>query len=234
MQGIKLSVCNVGARRDIVLITIIGYVDTATCNELIIIIQDHMKQNHYQIIADLGGVSYISSAGWGVFVGEIKNIRDKGGDLKIVQMTSEVFEVFEMLEFNRILNFYDTLEEAIDEFDIIRGIDITKVEELKSNAQKQPIAITKYPGASLGAGSKKWKSGGRHSAPAITPQEFALVEKIKLIVIEQPLKGAGYIRKRLRNEKYGNTKLGWVKIRSILKDLNLENKEKRFRFYRSR
>ena len=75
MQGIKLSVHFVGARLDIALVTIIGYVDTTTCQELAKIIQDLEKQKRYLIIADLGGVSYVSSAGWGVFVGEIKNIR---------------------------------------------------------------------------------------------------------------------------------------------------------------
>ena len=137
MQGIKIALNYVGARMDIALLTIIGYVDTTTCHELTKTIQDLIKQNFFQIIADLGGVTYVSSAGWGVFVGEIKNIRDRGGDLKIVQMSPEVFEVFEMLEFNKVLNYYDSIEEAIDEFDIIRGIDITRIEQ--ESIAKRPL-----------------------------------------------------------------------------------------------
>ena len=95
MHGIKLSLNQVGARGDLTLISITGYVDTTTCKELTRTIQNLIKQKQYQIIADLAGVSYVSSAGWGVFMGEIKNILEKGGDLKIVQMASEVFEVFE-------------------------------------------------------------------------------------------------------------------------------------------
>jgi len=128
MQGIKISVNYVGARFDIALITVLGYVDTTTCQELAKVFENIIKQKQYLIVADLGGVTYISSAGWGVFVSEIKNIQDRGGDLKIVQMSHEVFEVFEMLEFNKILNYYDSIEEAIDEFDIIRGIDISNNE----------------------------------------------------------------------------------------------------------
>ena len=33
-----------------------------------------LKQGRYQIIIDLGNVDYISSAGWGIFISEIKSI----------------------------------------------------------------------------------------------------------------------------------------------------------------
>ena len=115
MQGIKIGIQKVGAQFDICLLNISGYVDTTTCQELSQIIQELIQEKHFHIIGDLGGVTYISSAGWGVFMGEIKGIREKGGDIKVVHMNPEVFEVFEMLEFNRILNYYDSVEEAIND-----------------------------------------------------------------------------------------------------------------------
>ena len=233
MQGIKLSVHFVGARLDIALVTIIGYVDTTTCQELAKIIQDLEKQKRYLIIADLGGVSYVSSAGWGVFVGEIKNIRDRGGDLKIVQMTSEVFEVFEMLEFNRILNFYDSLEEAIDEFDMIRGIDITKVDEAAKRTSRSPAAL-KYPAMSVTAADTKRKTASTAAKSALAPKDYPLAEKIKHVVLENPIWGMREIQKQLNTEKYGRVKIGWFRLRALAKELNLETKEKRYRYYRSR
>lgn len=234
MQGIKLSVNYVGSRLDIALISIIGYVDTTTCQELAKLIQNLIKQKRYQIVADLGGVSYISSAGWGVFVGEIKNIRDQGGDLKIVQMNSEVFEVFEMLEFNRILNYYDSIEEAINEFDIIRGIDITKLDEGAREAQKKQASSVHYPRASVKSASHK-RSGSIPAAgdPPIV-KDLPLVEKIKMIVIENPFFNTSKICKELKTKKYGSVGLNWWRARSLLKQLNLENRGKRYRFYRSR
>ncbi len=234
MQGIKVSVNYVGARLDVVLLTITGYVDTTTCLDLTKQIQSLMKQKRYQIIADLGEVSYISSAGWGVFVGEIKNIREKGGDIKIVQMTPEVFEVFEMLEFNRILNYYDSIEEAIDEFDIIRGINITKPEERKGVPQISAKKHVRYPGspvASTGQTGISEDTGRKEKLPV---KDYPLVEKIKLIVVENPIWGIRSIQKQLRLEKYGNAKINLLKLHSLLKKLNLETKVKRYRFYRSR
>jgi len=233
MQGIKISVNYVGARLDIALITILGYVDTTTCRELTKVIQDLTEQKRYQIIVDLGGVTYISSAGWGVFVGEIKNIRERGGDLKIVQMTSEVFEVFEMLEFDRILNYYDSIEEAIDEFDILRGIDITKVDETTKNLRKSKANLH-YPQYPIAAAGQNKKSEEYNSQSPVSLKDFPLIEKIKRIVIEDPFLGINGIRKQLNTEKYGFVRVGWFRMRSLLKKLNLENKEKRYRFYRSR
>lgn len=227
MQGIKISISKVGAIQDITLITIAGYIDTTTCRELTRTIQEIMSQGQYLIVADLAGVSYVSSAGWGVFMGEIKNIRDKGGDLKIVQMNAEVFEVFEMLEFTKILNYYDTIEEAIDEFDIMRGVDITvsktPLQEGSTAAGEDGPASAAVPGQAL-----------RMQNPGKDDADIPLVEKIKRIVVESPLEGARQIRKKLNTEKYGFTKVTWLRIRKILRELNLETKDKRYRYYRSR
>ncbi len=232
MQGMKISLSKVGAKQDISLITISGYVDTTTCKELARTIQDTVEQRQYLIICDLAGVSYVSSAGWGVFMGEIKNIRDKGGDLKVVQMNPEVFEVFEMLEFTRILNYYDTLEEAIDEFDIIRGLDIT--------ASRSPVQAETVSGDARNQGVPEGTVPVQvhHNLQSFSldsePDELPLAEKVKKIVLENPLGGARNIQKRLLIEKYGTSKVSWFKIRSVLKELNLDTKNKRYRYYRSR
>jgi len=230
VQGMKTATYWVGTQRDVALVTVQGYVDTTTCKELARQIRALMDQGHLLIIVDLGGVSYISSAGWGVFVGEIKNIREKGGDLKIVQMTAEVIEVFEMLEFNRILNHYETIEEAIDEFDLIRGIDIAQPQ---SSGQTATAKLPDHYPAPISSGGKKVSSEARISA-SITPAEFPLVEKIKRIVVENPKGGVRSIRLKLRSETYGFSRVGWFRVRKILKELNLETRDKRFRFYRSR
>ena len=234
MQGIKVRVTFVGARFDIALIMIMGYIDTTTCQELAKIIRDLMAKKKYQIIADLGGVTYISSAGWGVFVGEIKNIRDHGGDIKLVQMNSEVYEVFEMLEFNRILNHYDSIEETINDFDIIRGLDITQGTLVKRKSKgKVRKPITPYPIVAMTTDANAGSSAVS-GKPIVPAREFPLVEKVKMIILENPFWGITDICKQLKNDKYGSVRIGFFKMHSLLRKLNLETKEKRYRFYRSR
>jgi anti-sigma B factor antagonist len=233
MQGIQIQIFQVGARLDLSLITVSGYIDTTTCPEMAGIIQDLMRQKKVQIIVDLGRVTYISSAGWGVFVGEIKNIREQGGDLKFVRMVPEVAEVFEMLEFHKILNTYESVEEAVDEFDLLRGIDITETERQNPKSPTRPpipISIEKPPVA-------PGLQGKRTAADAedeLSYKDFPVVERIKKIVIENPMAGLMEIRRRLGTEKYGYVRIGPLRLFSLLRTLNLETREKRHRFYRSR
>ena len=58
-------------------------------------------------------MEYLSSAGWRVFLNEIKKIRDNGGDLKLACMQPDVCEIYDLLELSFILKTYDTAEEAV-------------------------------------------------------------------------------------------------------------------------
>ncbi len=240
MQGIELALNNIGARGDIVLVKLKGYIDTTTSSEVSAKLNNIINDGIYQLIIDMGGVNYVSSAGWGVFVGEIRNIREHGGDLKIVQMTPDVNEVFEMLEFNRILDYYETIEEAVNDFDICIGLDITKsVQRKKAPANADAVAVSiPSPKAMAQKTSPKSerrpKSRHSFSKPKINEATLPLVEKIKLIVVENPNDGSKQIRKKLNSQRFGFEKVGFFKIRDILKKYNLETREKRYRFYRSR
>lgn len=237
MEGIQISESRVGARRDIAMLTVKGYVDTMTCSILLNRITENMNNGTLQIIIDMAQVNYVSSAGWGVFVGEIKGIRERGGDLKIVQMTPEVYDVFEMLEFNKILSYYDSIEEAINDFDLSLGLDITKslrrsgAPEVETSAKAAPVVAAQRlaprptPGDNQPYVYKKTK---------VDEKVIPLTEKIKLVVIDDPRSGALKIKKALMTERFGFTKVSALKIYQTLKKVNLETHEKRFRFYRSR
>ncbi|HDK35757.1 MAG TPA: anti-sigma factor antagonist, partial [Bacteroidetes bacterium] len=182
MEGIRIVNKNVGLYEDIIYLQIFGYVDTTTSLELVQHFKSLMGKDEYQFVVDMSGVNYVSSAGWGVFVGEIKDIRENGGDIKIVHMTPEVYDVFEMLEFNRILRVFDSVAEAINEFDFIRGFDLTQtpVKELpleeKTAGNAIPFAevqMIQKPGD-----EKRWERSQTN------PQYLPLSEKIKSIIIQ--------------------------------------------------
>lgn len=240
MQGIELALNKIGARGDIALLRIKGYLDTTTSSEVSTKLNDLINAGTFQLIIDMGGVNYVSSAGWGVFVGEIRNIRENGGDLKIVQMTPDVFEVFEMLEFNRILDYYESIEEAVNDFDISIGLDITKSIQQHRPETTPDVSAVSVPSPRVIAKStvqkdeRKTKSRFSFTKPKVNEATLPLVEKIKLLVIENPSDGVRQIKKNLNTERFGFESVGFLKIRDILKKYNLESKEKRYRFFRSR
>lgn len=236
MEGIEIAQGRVGARRDIAMLTVKGYVDTMTCSILLNQITENLNSGHLHIIADMAQVSYVSSAGWGVFVGEIKGIRERGGDLKIVQMTPEVYDVFEMLEFNRILSYYETVEEAINDFDISIGLDITKSAQRSYEPAKREQVNTTVEAPPRPVAQRAGGQGGgqTYQKKKPDPRMLPLTEKIKLAVIDDPRRGVFKIQKALQESKFGGTKVNFFTIFRLLRRLNLETKDKRYRFYRSR
>ena len=98
MEGIQVSVEKAGTQSEISIIRVGGYIDTTTSAELERALDSLLKAGVFRIIIDLGNVDYISSAGWGIFISEIKGIRERGGDLKLAKMIPDVYEVFELLE----------------------------------------------------------------------------------------------------------------------------------------
>jgi len=237
-QGIDIKRNRVGALGNITIIRVQGFIDTNTCLELRDFIDEILQQGMYNLVVDLGAVNYVSSAGWGVFVGELRNIRENGGDLRIVQMMPDVYEVFEMLEFNRILLYYDNIEEAINDFDLSMGIDITQ--SIKRRPKPLPPNEVAYPTVAR-ENIMPSEKGERAAKPRkvsvkqkVDESTLPLVEKIRLIVIENPLYNLFQIRKVLNTPRFGYVKIGPIKLYHILKRNNWETEEKRVRFYRSR
>ncbi len=93
-----------------------GYLDTTTSIQLEETLEKMLRENHFRIIIDLDKVDYISSAGWGIFIGEIKTIRKMKGDLKLANLIPEVYDIYKLLEFDNIIKAYDSIDEAVKDF----------------------------------------------------------------------------------------------------------------------
>lgn len=116
MNDINISFSKPDENPEVSVISVKGYVDTTTSTDLEESLKRLLGKGRYDIVIDLGDVNYISSAGWGIFISEIKEIRENGGDLKLAAMIGDVYEVFELLEFQTILESFDTVEEAVGSF----------------------------------------------------------------------------------------------------------------------
>ena len=116
VHGIVVSVTSAKGQNDVNILKVSGYLDTTTAGELETALYGLLERANFKIVVDLSGVTYISSAGWGIFIGEIKKIRNNGGDLKLAGMVGDVFEVFQLLEFESILEAYPSIDEAVEAF----------------------------------------------------------------------------------------------------------------------
>lgn len=98
---------------DILLVKLIGYIDTYNSNYFINQINKILENGAYKIIFDCSGVSYISSTGIGSFVIVLKTVKSHGGEVVILKIAPRVYEVFALLGFSQFFKIVDTLEDAI-------------------------------------------------------------------------------------------------------------------------
>jgi anti-anti-sigma factor len=116
MERLIISEERTGPDNTLTLLTLSGTIETTNASGLEETLARIINDKCYRIVVDLAGVKYISSAGWGIFISEIKRIRRNGGDIKLASMTPEVREVFELLEFNSILKPFNDREAAVNDF----------------------------------------------------------------------------------------------------------------------
>lgn len=106
---------------DITLIKLEGYLDAHTAPELEDRIAELLEIQKVKIIIDFEKLNYISSAGLGVFMAYIETIRNKGGDIKFYNVPEKIYEVFDILGFPMIYEFYKSLEEAVMNFKRVKN-----------------------------------------------------------------------------------------------------------------
>ncbi|MFP4368414.1 MAG: STAS domain-containing protein [Candidatus Kapaibacterium sp.] len=69
-----------------------------------------------RIVINFEDLDYISSAGLGVFMAFIEDVRNFGGDIKLSNMKPKVFSVFDLLGFPMLFDIVDKQEKAIEKF----------------------------------------------------------------------------------------------------------------------
>jgi len=83
MDDIRISLDTTGRSSELTMVRVDGVIDTMTASELERVMNTLLEQRKYKIIVDLAGVDYISSAGWGIFISNIREIKAHEGDLKL-------------------------------------------------------------------------------------------------------------------------------------------------------
>ena len=95
------------------MLELVGELDAYTVAELVAAFQKCQNDGNRHIVVNCARLKYISSAGLGAFLGDIEEIREQGGDIKIAALNPNVYNVFDLLGFPLLFNIVDTEEEAI-------------------------------------------------------------------------------------------------------------------------
>jgi anti-sigma B factor antagonist len=119
MAEFSTSIVNKG---DVSVINLSGYLDAHTAPTLENNFTDLIDQNKFKIVVNFNELAYISSAGLGVFMAYIENIRNNNGDIKLTNMNEKVFNIFDLLGFPLLYEIFKTEEEAIIKYNESSGV----------------------------------------------------------------------------------------------------------------
>ena len=114
MSGFEISKQEDG---NIVVLYLKGFLDAHTAPKLESALQECLGQGKFRIIVNFEELSYISSAGLGVFMGFIEEVRQNNGDIKLSNMSPKIYRVFDLLGFPALYEIFEDEKEARNKFD---------------------------------------------------------------------------------------------------------------------
>jgi anti-sigma B factor antagonist len=74
------------------------------------------SQPNPKILIDFTDVEHLSSAALGTLITVNNKIRQKGGQLRLANIDSQIYEVFVITKLNKLFQIHDDAEQAVDSF----------------------------------------------------------------------------------------------------------------------
>lgn len=69
-----------------------------------------------KVALDLGALRFIDSSGLGAILSCLRELNQKGGDLRIYQMSRPVRSMFELVRMHRVVEIYNTREDVLNSY----------------------------------------------------------------------------------------------------------------------
>jgi len=93
-----------------------GELDAHTASQLEDSLKRLINNQKCNIIVNFSELDYIASAGLGVFMAYIEDVRGIGGDIKLTNMNEKVYNVFDLLGFPTLYDILDSESDAVEKF----------------------------------------------------------------------------------------------------------------------
>jgi anti-sigma B factor antagonist len=98
------------------IVAVNGSVDALTAPELSKVLSSQIAPGHANLLVDLIGVEFMSSAGLRALLGAVKEARSNGGDLRIISTNVGIDKVLKMSGFHNIAKVFASRAEAVSSF----------------------------------------------------------------------------------------------------------------------
>lgn len=100
----------------ITLVVLRGEIGTETVNQFKDRIDQVVADGQTKLIMDFQEVNYLNSMGLGVVAATLKKVKKSKGDLKLVNLSPAVQELFELTRLTKVFEILDSEEDAMKSF----------------------------------------------------------------------------------------------------------------------
>ena len=102
---------DVQTANDAVVVRVTGSINSTTTSDLDAIFEDLIAKKHPRIVVDLSDTDFISSSGIGVLLSTVTVLRDKDGDLILMNPPKLIGDILEIMNIRDYFRSITTLDE---------------------------------------------------------------------------------------------------------------------------
>jgi len=112
----EIAVSKVGDMGEIAIVKVSGVVDSETVELFGETVEGVFKEDCYNIVLDIDGLTYINTAGLSIIADTYKKSTQNRGALKILRAGDAIKELLDVVRFTKIIDIYEDEEEAVNSF----------------------------------------------------------------------------------------------------------------------
>ena len=101
---------------DVTLVVLRGEIGTETVNQFKDKIDQIVADGKNKLVMDFQEVNYLNSMGLGVVAATLKKVKKNKGDLKLINLSPAVQELFELTRLTKVFEIFDSEEDAVKSF----------------------------------------------------------------------------------------------------------------------
>ncbi len=116
MEGIDISVKKKGLNNEVSVVIPKGSIDSNTLSVFQEAINALIESGCHKLVVNFESTDFISSAGMGVLITALGELQARGGDVKLMGMSPEIYDMFELLGLHYIFRILANEGEALEEF----------------------------------------------------------------------------------------------------------------------
>jgi anti-sigma B factor antagonist len=104
---------------DIVVMSISGRIALGReCQQVEWAVERLIEESRKKLVFDLSELNYVDSTGIGIIVMCRGKMKTAGGELRLASLQPRILELMKMTHLDQIMQFYPTVADAADNFDI--------------------------------------------------------------------------------------------------------------------